>query len=178
MSRGEYIAIGAGFVLMGVAIVTMMLRYNPRSTPASAGQNQSSENQIQSNRSDEWRIQRGEQLFEDNCARCHSMDGSDIPAGGPPLDEVYGRQRTLEDGSRTRADEDYIRESITSPRAKIVDGYDNAQIMPSYAYLQEEDLRALITFIKSQQSERSGNAPGQTPGEEEQNSSSTREESD
>jgi cytochrome c oxidase subunit II len=53
------------------------------------------------------------------------------------------------------ADEDYLRESIVKPDAKIVAGYQ--PIMPTFqGQLSEEELIELIAFIK-------GLGPGQTP---------------
>jgi cytochrome c oxidase subunit II len=61
----------------------------------------------------------------------------------------------LSDNSTVIADENYIRESILSPSAKIVNGYQ--PIMPSFAgQLDEEQLIDLIEFI---------GADGATPGD-------------
>ena len=54
----------------------------------------------------------------------------------------------LQGGNTVTADEDYIRESILDPRAKIVAGYQ--PIMPTFKGLvSEEGLLQLIAYIKS-----------------------------
>jgi cytochrome c oxidase subunit 2 len=54
----------------------------------------------------------------------------------------------LEDGRAVVADEDYIRESILSPTAKVVKGF--KPIMPTFqGIVSEEQLNALVAYIKS-----------------------------
>ena len=54
----------------------------------------------------------------------------------------------LQGGNTVTADEDYIRESILDPRAKIVAGYQ--PIMPTFKGLvSEEGMLQLIAYIKS-----------------------------
>ncbi len=91
-------------------------------------------------------IERGKQLAQANgCLGCHSVDGS--PRTGPTWKGLFGSERELEDGSTVVADEDYLKESIVDPNAKIVKGF--PPVMPPYSQLSEEDLQALIEYIKS-----------------------------
>ena len=54
----------------------------------------------------------------------------------------------LQGGATVIANEDYLRESILDPRAKIVSGYQ--PIMPTFKGLvSEEGLLQLIAYIKS-----------------------------
>lgn len=103
--------------------------------------------------------QAGEALFSQyGCASCHRVD-----TGGrcPPLPGVFGSRVPLEDGSTVLADEQYIRESILQPRAKIVAGYQ--AIMPTYqGQLEEDDLLELIAYIKSLGGRSSGGAAMRT----------------
>ena len=58
------------------------------------------------------------------------------------------------DGSRVTADEDYLRESIERPEAKVTAGYPST--MPSYQGIaSEEQVVALVAYIKSQDGKRS-----------------------
>lgn len=85
------------------------------------------------------------------CSGCH---GAHARVAAPPLAGLYDRGVTLADGSRVTADEDYLRESIMRPEAKIVAGYPSA--MPSYqGVASEEQVVALIAYIKSLDSGRS-----------------------
>lgn len=88
----------------------------------------------------------GEKLFQDlACANCHHTDGQ---GRGPNLTNLFGSVVTLADGSRVRADEAYIRESILNPGAKIVGGFQ--PIMPTFQGLvTEEGLLQLIEYVKS-----------------------------
>jgi cytochrome c oxidase subunit 2 len=79
------------------------------------------------------------------CSTCHIADGS---GRGPSYNGVYGSKVKLADGSTVTADENYIRESILQPNAKIVAGF--APVMPSFQGLVTEDqILALTAYIKS-----------------------------
>jgi hypothetical protein len=85
----------------------------------------------------------------------------------PTLANLYGSRVPLSDGSVVIADDDYIRESIVAPRAKIVLGY--APIMPTFkGQLSEEQIMDLIAYIKTLSAgvpggEQSGTNRGPTP---------------
>jgi cytochrome c oxidase subunit 2 len=85
----------------------------------------------------------GSKLFTAyGCAVCHGQRA-------PTMANLYMRQVRLDDGRTVVADEDYLRESILFPAAKIVAGYQS--IMPSYrGQLTEDQIFDLITYIKSQ----------------------------
>ena len=89
---------------------------------------------------------RGDKLFQElACTNCHKADGS---GRGPSLEGVFGQTVELEGGRKVTADDDYLRESILSPQAKIVKGYQ--PIMPTFQGLVTEDqLLQLIEYIKS-----------------------------
>jgi cytochrome c oxidase subunit 2 len=89
----------------------------------------------------------GKRLFETlRCATCHEAHG---PASRcPPLENVYGRQVKLTGGETVLADENYLRESILRPAAKVVAGYQ--PLMPSFdGQVDEEQLLQLIAYLKS-----------------------------
>jgi cytochrome c oxidase subunit II len=90
--------------------------------------------------------ERGDKLFNDlACANCHHPDGS---GRGPGLQGLFGTTVEFEDGAKVTADDNYLRESILSPQAKIVKGY--KPIMPTFQGLVTEDqLLQLIEYIKS-----------------------------
>lgn len=79
------------------------------------------------------------------CVSCHSIDGSQ--GRGPSLRGLFGTQVKLKGGRTVVADDNYLRESILNPQAKIVAGYEG--VMPTYqTILSEEDVRAVIEYIK------------------------------
>jgi len=71
-----------------------------------------------------------------------------VQGRGPVLKGVYGNPVQLGDGRTVTADENYIRESILVPAAKVVSGF--RPIMPSWqGQVNEEQLNELIAYIKS-----------------------------
>jgi cytochrome c oxidase subunit 2 len=79
------------------------------------------------------------------CLSCHSADEN---ARAPVLEELFGKPVHLADGRTVVADENYIRESIYDPGAKIVAGYQN--IMPTFqGQVSEDEVFQLIVFLKS-----------------------------
>jgi len=90
----------------------------------------------------------GQKLFQQlGCGSCHR---SDTQGRGPNLVGVFGKPVLLEDGRTVTADENYVRESILNPGAKIAAGFKN--IMPSFqGVVNEEQLLSLVAYIKSLQ---------------------------
>jgi cytochrome c oxidase subunit II len=89
---------------------------------------------------------RGERLFSDlACNTCHLGDGS---GRGPSLANKFGAPERLASGGTVPIDEAYVRESILTPQAKIVDGYQ--PLMPTFQGLvSEENVMALVEYVKS-----------------------------
>ena len=79
------------------------------------------------------------------CSTCHRFD---TQGRGPNLTGLFGKPVLLEDGRTVTADENYIRESILSPSAKVVSGF--KPIMPTFqGIVSEEQVNALVAYIKS-----------------------------
>ncbi|BCR06059.1 c-type cytochrome [Desulfuromonas versatilis] len=93
----------------------------------------------------------GEQLMlRQGCVGCHSTDGS--KSVGPTLKGVFGRQvKVLRDGKELtiEADEQYLRQSLIQPQADQVQGY--PPIMPTFGALPEEEIEALVEYLKTLQ---------------------------
>ena len=89
----------------------------------------------------------GEKLYKQRgCAQCHSLDGKS--GTGPTFKDTFGSQQDTDKGEVT-VDENYIRESILNPMAKIRNGYKG--VMPSFqGQLREHEIAALIWFHKAQ----------------------------
>jgi cytochrome c oxidase subunit 2 len=89
----------------------------------------------------------GQSMFESiGCASCHGANGEG--GRGPALLGVFGSNVVLSNGQTVKADEAYLRESITNPQAKIVTGF--GPIMPSFqGQVNEEQLLQLVAFVKS-----------------------------
>jgi cytochrome c oxidase subunit 2 len=88
----------------------------------------------------------GAKLFTDlACVTCH-MDNAQ--GRGPSLKGVFGSQVTLASGQKVIADEAYVRESILTPTAKMVNGY--PPLMPTFqGVVSEEQIAQLTAYVKS-----------------------------
>jgi len=102
----------------------------------------------------------GQQLFQKYaCVTCHTEDAT---GRCPVLLGVYGSTVTLSDNTTVVADDNYVRESILNPSAKIVKGYTN--IMPTFqGQVNEDDLLKLLAYIKSLAGTKTGAAAPKGP---------------
>ncbi len=100
----------------------------------------------------------GKQLFTQlGCATCHRFD---VQGRGPNLQGVFGKPVLLEDGRTVTADDNYVRESILNPTAKIVSGF--KPVMPTFQGLvTDEQLNALVAYVKSLGGQAATGAQGQ-----------------
>ena len=90
---------------------------------------------------------RGEALVRANgCTACHAVNGVGGNIG-PSLNGAFGEEVKLADGSTVPGDEAYLTESIKSPQAKIMAGYET-QLMPTYG-LTDEQIADIVAFIKT-----------------------------
>jgi cytochrome c oxidase subunit 2 len=81
------------------------------------------------------------------CISCHKDDGT---GRGPVLAGIFGSTVELVDGRKVVVDDNYLRESIMTPSAKVVRGFPNPTIMPTFqGMLSEENVMQLIAYIKS-----------------------------
>lgn len=78
------------------------------------------------------------------CTACHSTDGSEGVAAS--FKGLYDSQRPLQDGTTVEANEDYLRESILKPEAKMVKGFD--PLMP-VTEMSPEELEQIVEYIES-----------------------------
>jgi len=108
----------------------------------------------------------GEKLLHQyGCANCHHFGSQ---GRCPDLRNLYMHPVQISTGQIVTADESYIRESILDANAKVVYGF-HPNIMPDFSQLlKEEQVVALISYIKalgpppgSQQPSSAGTAPQQ-----------------
>ena len=88
----------------------------------------------------------GESVFQKTCTACHTV--TQEKRIGPGLAGLFGAKREFKEGGSLVVDENYIRESILNPSARIVKGYGN-MMTPFAGLLQEEEMTGLIEYIKS-----------------------------
>ncbi len=109
----------------------------------------------------------GKELFASlGCATCHR---SDVQGRGPNLAGIYNKPVLLEDGRTVIADENYVRESILNPTAKIVSGF--KPVMPDIpGHRQRRAVKragGLRKIVKPAipGNRRAQNQPGRFPGD-------------
>jgi cytochrome c oxidase subunit II len=96
-------------------------------------------------------------FVEQACNNCH---GEVKGARGPSLIGIFGKPVRTQSGT-VLVDEAYLRESITNPQAKLVEGF--PPIMPTYqGLISEEGLLQLTAYIKSL-SPAAASAPAAAP---------------
>jgi cytochrome c oxidase subunit 2 len=88
----------------------------------------------------------GAKLFENlRCVTCHDAGPGQR---GPALAGVYGTKQPLEGGGEVLVNDEYIRESILHPVAKVAKGFQ--PLMNTYeGQVGEEEIMHLIAYIKS-----------------------------
>lgn len=93
-------------------------------------------------------VQIGQKVYQTRCVACHGLTAADAKGRpGPTFYGVFGRQEELVDGS-VQVDENYIRESIMKPMAKVVKGYN--PVMPTFAgQLDESEIMGIIEYLKT-----------------------------
>lgn len=90
--------------------------------------------------------QAGEALFQQlGCQTCHQADGN---GRGPSQVGIFGKEVELDSGQKVVVDEEYLRESIINPQAKIVAGY--SAIMPTFkGQISDEGLQQIVVYLKT-----------------------------
>jgi cytochrome c oxidase subunit 2 len=90
---------------------------------------------------------RGERIVKNaGCLNCHAVEGKEKI--GPNFRGLYGSKVPIEGGESVTADEEFLRESIVDPGAKVVKGYPN--VMPTFkATLPREDTDAVVEYLKT-----------------------------
>ncbi len=89
----------------------------------------------------------GERIYNIlGCKQCHSLDGA--PGVAPTFKDLYGSERKFREGDPLTADEDYVRESILDPMAKVAAGFE--PVMPTFqGRIKDREITALIAFLKT-----------------------------
>lgn len=98
-------------------------------------------------------VAHGKRVFEGKggCNACHAVKSAveqPQPAIGPRLYQLFGRKEKIQGQGEVSVDENYIRESLENPMAKVVEGF--APSMPPYkGRFDDKEMAHLIDYIKS-----------------------------
>jgi mono/diheme cytochrome c family protein len=109
-------------------------------------------------RTDLQAVAQGRQLYHTlACDSCHGLDAVNSKLTYAPThnhlrataeQRIYAPNYT----GKAKTAAEYIRESIVDPKAYVVDGYTHLRFgMPSFAYLSEREVNALVQFLYQQE---------------------------
>lgn len=89
----------------------------------------------------------GEKLYKTKaCVGCHSTTGEKTV--GPTWKGIWGRHEEVVGSAGLTVDENYVRESILEPQAKLVVGF--GPVMPTYkGILRDKEIDAIIAYMKT-----------------------------
>ncbi len=92
----------------------------------------------------------GRKLYEQNCAVCHNIDGA-VKIGPnwketAALLKARGIRKTS--AGEVTVDENYIRESIVEPQAKVVEGYPNS-MSPFKGVMKSPHINAILNYMRT-----------------------------
>lgn len=89
----------------------------------------------------------GAKVFQKyGCKQCHSVDGAG--GTGPTFKGLWGIDQPLTTGAKVKVDENYVRESILQPQAKIAAGYE--PVMPTFqGRMNDKEIGVLIEYLKT-----------------------------
>jgi mono/diheme cytochrome c family protein len=91
-------------------------------------------------------VETGRRLFGEHCASCHSLS-PDTVIVGPSLSGVASRVEDNPLGLQAAA---YLRSSIVTPQADLVEGFADLMPVDFERKLTPEQLQALIDFLLTQ----------------------------
>jgi cytochrome c oxidase subunit II len=89
----------------------------------------------------------GKALYEKKgCSACHTIDGT--KKVGPSFKGLWAKGKEQTNTGVVDINEDYIKESLMEPQAKIVNGF--APAMPTFkGQLKDSEIAGIIAFLKS-----------------------------
>lgn len=91
-------------------------------------------------------VERGQDVYGRLCFACHTTDGS--TKVGPSFKGIWSETHNFIDGSTAAVDENYVRDSILNPQARIRQGFPPS--MPSFqGQLSDKEILGVIEYIKS-----------------------------
>jgi cytochrome c oxidase subunit II len=95
-------------------------------------------------------VDRGRILYERNCKSCHSTDGSKVI--GPSFKGIWGKEETVIVGGEEQTvtvDENYVRESLINPAAKVVKDYPNQMTPFAFGANTDSAVDGIVAYLKS-----------------------------
>ncbi|MBI2646042.1 MAG: cytochrome c oxidase subunit II [Deltaproteobacteria bacterium] len=92
-------------------------------------------------------VELGKNIFtQKGCNVCHTLTTQTLV--GPGLLGIFGKEVELADGKKAQRDENYIRESLMQPQAKLVKGF--PPVMPTFqGTLTDEEVNAIVAYFKN-----------------------------
>lgn len=92
-------------------------------------------------------VEVGQMLYDtQGCKACHSLDGSKLV--GPSLKDVYGNTFATKAGVDIVVDDAYVKESLMTPNASVIAGYEPV-MTPYEGKLNDKEVLAITEWLKS-----------------------------
>ena len=92
-------------------------------------------------------VEVGQMLYDtQGCKACHSLDGSKLV--GPSLKDVYGNTFATKEGVDIVVDDAYVKESLMTPNASVIAGYEPV-MTPYEGKLNDKEVLAITEWLKS-----------------------------
>ncbi|MFD2171842.1 cytochrome c oxidase subunit II [Tumebacillus lipolyticus] len=85
-------------------------------------------------------------IQSNGCTSCHTIDGG--KSAGPTWKGLFGKTQIV-NGQEVKVDEKYLEEAITTPDAKVPEGFQSG-MMPPFQ-LEQEALKNVVDYIKTLQ---------------------------
>lgn len=86
-------------------------------------------------------VENGKKLYEQYCLTCHQADGSGVPKMNPPLIKT-----SYVSGDKKKLIQWVLRGSVENVP---IDGKTYSNNMPSQAYLKDEEIADILTYIRN-----------------------------
>jgi cytochrome c oxidase subunit 2 len=89
-------------------------------------------------------------MRQNGCIACHSVDGSTIV--GPSFKGVFGEPTTVivnGNEQQVTVDENYIRESLMQPNAKVVKGFREGLMQSYQGILTDDDIKQISEYLQT-----------------------------
>lgn len=94
-------------------------------------------------------VERGKVIYDNNCVSCHSIDGTIPTGGGPSWLGLWGSEKTATDGTKYVVDENYVRESVMQPGAKVAEGFPNVMTPFDWGGQNDAYFDGIYAYMKS-----------------------------
>jgi len=108
-------------------------------------------------------VEVGELLYSRHgCAVCHTIDGTKLV--GPSFLNMYGYEFDTVEGTRIKVDQVYVKESILTPNASVIAGFQPV-MTPYEGVLDDREIEAITAWLDSMSDKGGDTAVSEAPAD-------------